>query len=237
MRVLLVSLMAVALASGCHTSSSSGTPSSSAPVSPDSSCSQLGGAVGVGDFCEIRNETTTYKFAVRFPIGYPDPQAVADYVKRTRTDFMDWIGAYSGPPRSYPFELDMTGAAFRSGDGEQGTRSLVFTVGNNTGVHPVATYKAFNYSLVEHAPITFETLFKPGSNPLSVLNPIVGTVILKRDPTATEAANDLTADSYQQFAITDDTIVFYFNQDGLLPHEDGPLQVAVPRSEVAPMLS
>ena len=80
-------------------------------------------------------------------------------------------------------------------------------------------------------------MFKPGSNPLAVLNPIVRQHLLTRDPTAAAAADDLTAASYQQFAITDDAIIFFFNQDGLLPHEDGPLQVTVPRSELASMLA
>jgi hypothetical protein len=47
----------------------------------------------------------------------------------------------------------------------------------------------------------------------------------------------LTATSYQQFAITDDAIIFFFNQDGLLPHEEGPLEVTVPRSQLAPVLA
>jgi hypothetical protein len=38
-------------------------------------------------------------------------------------------------------------------------------------------------------------------------------------------------------AITDNAIVFFFDQDGLLPHEDGPLQVTVPRSDLASMLA
>jgi len=125
------------------------------------------------------------------------------------------------------------GKAYQSGD----TRSLVLTIGNDTGVHPVTTYQAFNFSLSDHAPVAFETLFKPGSNPLAVLNPIVRQHLLTRDPTAAAAADDLTAASYQQFAITDDAIIFFFNQDGLLPHEDGPLQVTVPRSELASMLA
>jgi hypothetical protein len=31
--------------------------------------------------------------------------------------------------------------------------------------------------------------------------------------------------------------LFFFDQDGLLPHEEGPLQVTVPRSELAPILT
>ncbi len=49
--------------------------------------------------------------------------------------------------------------------------------------------------------------------------------------------DDLTAAAYQEFAITDDAIIFFFNQDSLLHHEQGPLEVAVPRSELASILA
>jgi hypothetical protein len=32
-------------------------------------------------------------------------------------------------------------------------------------------------------------------------------------------------------------VIFFFDQDGLLPHEDGPLEVSVPRTELAPLLA
>lgn len=60
---------------------------------------------------------------------------------------------------------------------------------------------------------------------------------MSRDPQASAAADDLTATSYQQFAITEDAIIFFFNQGGLLPHEEGPFQVTVPRSDLASVLA
>jgi hypothetical protein len=42
---------------------------------------------------------------------------------------------------------------------------------------------------------------------------------------------------YQNFAITDDAVIFFFNQDGLLSHVDGPLTVKVPRTELAALLA
>jgi hypothetical protein len=43
--------------------------------------------------------------------------------------------------------------------------------------------------------------------------------------------------AYQNFAIADDAVIFFFNQDGLLPHEDGPLEVDVPRTDIASLLA
>ena len=198
---------------------------------PGSACAQLGGTVGSDQVCEVSASTTTYELNFRFPTDYPDQQSVADYLAQKRKDFVDWVGANSLPSRTHPAELDVIGRAYQS----SGTQSLVFDVGEDTGVNPVTTFKAFNYNLATGAPITFDTLFKPGSDPLAVLNPIVRQQVAKRDPTVT--VGDLTASSYQQFAITDDAIIFFFNQDGLLPHVDGPLEVTVPRSDLASMLA
>ncbi|MFN8033714.1 MAG: esterase [Mycobacterium sp.] len=202
-----------------------------AGAAPGSACAQLGGTVGSDKVCEVRYSTTNYDLTFRFPTDYPDQQSVADYLTQKRKDFVDWVGANSLPSRTHPAELDVIGRAYQSSE----TQSLVFDIGEDTGVHPVNTFKAFNYNLATGAPITFDTLFMTGTDPLAVLNPIVRQQAAKRDPTAT--VGDLTASAYQQFAITDDAIIFFFNQDGLLPHVDGPLEVTVPRSDLASMLA
>lgn len=184
----------------------------------------------------MHSATAAYTISMRFPTDYPDQEAVVDFLTQRRTDFIDWVDK-AGQGRTMPAMLDVTGKAYQSGDEHSGTRSLVLSLGEDTGVHPVATYKAFNYSLAAHAPITFDTLFKPGTNPIAVLKPFVAQAALARDRKAGKAVDDLTANSYQQFAITDDAIIFFFNQDGLLPHEMGPLEVTIPRSALVSILA
>ena len=70
-----------------------------------------------------------------------------------------------------------------------------------------------------------------------MLNPIVQRELDKRGPTGSLSLDDLGATAYQDFAITDDAVIFFFNQDGLLPHEKGPLTVEVPRTELATLLA
>jgi Protein of unknown function (DUF3298) len=112
----------------------------------------------------------------------------------------------------------------------------VFDVGTSGGVHPVTTYRAVNYDLSKHAPITLDTLFKPGTQPMEVLNPIVQPELDKHGATGSLTLDDLGAKAYQNFAITDNAVLF-FNQDGLLPHEKGPLTVEVPRTQIASFLA
>jgi len=229
MRTALAVLTVLMITSGCHALSTPGLDRDT------SACLNLGGTIGSDGFCDIHDSTATYKIVMRFPTGYPDQEALADYLAQRRKDFVEWVD--TAPDRTAHHELDVTGAAYRSGYRKAGTESLVLTIGSDTGVHPVTAYKAFNYSRKDHAPVNFETLFKPGSNPVAVLKPFVAQKALARDRKAGKAVDDLTAMSYQQFAITDDAIIFFFDQDGLLPHEDGPLEVAVPRSELASILN
>lgn len=206
-------------------------------ASSASACTDLGGTLGSDDICDVHDGATNYSLTFRFPIGYADQQAVTDELKRRRTDFIEWVRGNSAPPPTHPYELHVTGEAYHSGTREHGTQSLVLTFGNDTGVHPVRTYKAFNFSMTNHSPFTFEALFRPGADPVPIVNPIVRQEILKRDPTAFAAVNGLTTSSYQQFAVTDDAVIFFFNQDGVMPHHDGPLEVTVPRSALASILA
>jgi len=206
------------------------------PASLRTACAAFGGVVGADQFCQVHDTSAISDLTLQFPVDYPDGPAVADYLTRSRENFLDRVDANPAPARAAPFALAVVGRVYQSGDRQSGTQSLVLTVGDDTGVHPVTIFKTFNYDLAARAPITFATLFQPGSDPVSVLNPLVRPMISARDPAAPAARGELTAASYQQFAITDDVITFFFNQDGLLPHEDGPLEVAVPRGGIASIL-
>ena len=70
----------------------------------------------------------------------------------------------------------------------------------------LARFRAFNFDLGKRAPVTFDTLFKPGAKPLEVLNPIV------RRELGAPAAH-LDANVYQNFAITADAVLFFFGKD------------------------
>lgn len=182
--------------------------------------------------CESRSETAQYTIDIQFPADYAELQAVTDYVTQRRTDFIDWVRGSS--PSPMPYELSIDGTTSRSGASGSGTQSLVLTVYSDTGVHPVTTFSAFNYDEATDTAITFGTLFKPDSAPLEILNPIIMGQLADRDIHLTEP---LDADDYRSFSITDTEITFYFNQDGVIPHEFGPREVSVPRSDLAQILA
>ena len=77
--------------------------------------------------------------------------------------------------------LDAKGTAYRSRTPPRGTQSVVFEMYQNVGgAHPQTWYKAFNYDLSKRAPVTFDTLFKPGTKPLDVIFPVVQAELQKQ---------------------------------------------------------
>jgi hypothetical protein len=241
-KTLVIAAWAAAVLTGC--ASSTGSPAHDAPAGPatatsttvaKSACDTIGGTVGPDQTCHLDSDNARYTLDFRFPVDYPDQQALADLVTQRRDGFVDWVGDM--PPSSVAYALHMIGEAFHSGTPASGTQSLVFTIGTDGGVHPVTTYEALNFDLSKHVPITFDTLFQPGTRPLEVLNPIVQRELDKRGATGSLSLDDLGVKAYQNFAITDGAVIFFFNQDGVLPHENGSLEVQVPRTEIASLLA
>jgi hypothetical protein len=238
--VVLSGAVVVAGVAGCG-ASGTGTPgappAASATVahspadSAQSPCDTLGGTSDPDGTCHVHSETPTYTLDFRFPVSYPDMQPVTDFIAHKRDEFIDWLKKYP-VPNSISSALNIVGTSYES----SGTKSLVLDIGTEGGVHPVTTYKAFNYDVQKRAPITFDTMFKPGDAPLAVLNPIAQQELDKREATDISAA-DAGLDTYQNFAITDDSLIFFINQDGAFPHYVGSLRITVPRSELGPLLA
>lgn len=227
-RTMLIALVSAFVVVGAAT-----TPTPAA-ATPATACAEVGGTIGADQTCRVSEETPDYTLDFQFPVDYPDQQALRDYVTQRRDGFIEWVAELSPSPY---FALHIIGSSYQSGAPASGTRSLVLTVGTDGGVHPVTTYKAFNYDMTKQVPITFDTLFKPGTQPLAVLNPIVQRTWENRGGTGPLSFHDVDSRTYENFALTDEAVLFFLNQDGLLPHEAGDLKVTVPRSEIESLLA
>jgi hypothetical protein len=221
------------------------TTSTSATASPSSTrtimttapsaCSDLGGTVGAANLCTVHTETPAYTIDMRFPVDYPDQRGLSDLLTRERDQF---VQAVSKPPQSpHPKALDITPTTYRSAAGD-GTESVVFEeYADYGGAHPVTFYDALNYDLGKKAPITYETLFKPGTDPVAVLDPIVKAEFEKRLEGVPIDDNINGAKIYQNFALTDDAVIFFIGQGEWAFEAAGPQQFSVPRSALASILA
>ena len=246
MRNLAAALLATGLVAGLAT----------APVAAaQSACAELGGTVDPDQVCQVHVANPTYTLDFTFPADYPDQQAITDYLRQTRDGFVN----VSDMPGSWnlPYVLDARGTDYRSGGGEPagpapqpqaaaaqqddtGTRSVVFEVYENVGgAHPQTWYKAFNWDLEAEAPITFDTLFRPDTRPLEVIYPIVQADVARQlgVDAPISPTDGLDPAKYQEFALTDEELIFFFGQGEIMAGAGGALRATVPRSAVADMLA
>ena len=226
-------LRLAALLAACVTAGATGTGVAAA----QSGCSDLQGTVGPDGVCKVHVQNAIYTLDMSFPNDYPDQSPLVAYLTQARDGFVNV--AEDPDANNLPYQMDADGAGYRSGPPTGGTRSVVFTVWQNVGgAHPQTFYQAFNWNVATSAPITFDTLFKAGTKPLDVIYPEVNKYLQKQgmiDPLAQSAGLDPA--KYQNFALTDDALLFFFSQGEMLAESAGPVQASVPRAAVAPMLA
>jgi Protein of unknown function (DUF3298) len=210
-----------------------GCGTASATPAAEQGCTDLGGTVAADQTCHVHSETSSYTMDIGYPLDYPDPKAVSEFIASDRQEFLDWIPKFGGDGRNRPYLHNASAKTYRSA--RPPTQSLVLGIDDDTGAahqgHPGTSYKTFAYDLTKQAPITFDTLFKPGSKPLDVLAPIVRREL--HAPTL-----ELLPLDFQNFALTDDAVIFFFGEGQVIPGENnGPHQISVPRSELAPLMA
>jgi hypothetical protein len=230
MRILRVAAILVAGVLACSTGIST--------AAGQSACADLGGAVGPDGICTVHAANPTYTLNFSFPNDYPDQAALTGYLTQARDGFIN----VADNPDAYnlPYELDAKGAGYSSGSPTGGTQSVIFTMWQNVGgAHPQTYYQSFNWDVDKRAPIKFDTLFKPGTKPLDLIYPAVEQDLQKQQGVIDGIPPSVGLDpsKYQNFALTDDAVLFFFSQGELFAEAAGPVQASVPRSTLAPLLA
>lgn len=199
-------------------------------------CAGLGGVVAAAPMCHVQASGPKYTLDMTFPVDYPDQQALTDYLTQNRDGFVNV--ANGSPQRDHPYQMEATSELHASGEPPQATRSVVLKFFQDLGgARPSTWYKAFNYNVGTKRPITFDTLFAPDIDAMDTIFPIVqrdlehqtGLGITILPSTGLDPAH------YQNFAITNDDVIFYFAQGELLPPFSGARQARVPRSAIPPL--
>lgn len=194
-------------------------------------CGSLGGTIRNG-YCQITAAEPGYSLDLRYPLGYPAEDAVIGYLGQARDGFLNLAG--EPDTRGRPYEFDVTAQEMRSVN----TRSVVLTLFQNVGgAHPSTWYKSFTYDIARGIPVTFDTLFAPGTRALDVIFPLVQNK-LEADTGLTggiSPGDGLDPAHYQNFAVTDDAVIFFFGRGELLPSYAGETSVSLARSSIPPL--
>jgi hypothetical protein len=207
-------------------------PATAAPPT----CASLGGTMPDAQTCRLHTSAPTYTLTMTFPADYPDEQALTDYITQNRDGIVSV--AQSSGTRDQPYQMEATTEQHVAGQPPHNTRSVVLKFFQDLGgSRPTTWYKAFNYNLGAKQPITFDTLFAPGTTPLDSIFPLVQRELAHQNPlgAAILPSTGLDPSHYQNFAITDDQLIFYFAPGEMLPAFAGPCQAQVARNAIPPL--
>jgi hypothetical protein len=130
--------------------------------------------------------------------------------------------------------MDVTSETFSSAQ----TQSVVLKIFQDVGgAHPTTWYKAFTYDLGQRRPVTFESMFPAGTKPLDAIFPIVRSELERQTGLigVISPGDGMDPSHYQNFAITDDAVIFFFGQGELLPSDAGATSASVPRMSLPPL--
>jgi hypothetical protein len=237
-RTALTIAMVICAATACASAATTPKPQPPPAADMQSACLDLGGTIDTNRLCHAHTSGPDYTTDFSFPADYPDQLAITDYLRHVREDFITSVADMTG--RESPHRLDVTAKVFRSGTPASGTQSVVFaSYSESGGAHPVTSYEAFNYDLGKRSPITFDTLFKPDTNPLAVLDPIVQREmdLHWRGNGGPAPPNTLGDKVYRDFALTDEAVIFFIGQGAWLPEVAGPQRVSIPRTDLGAILT
>jgi hypothetical protein len=208
-----------------------------AGAAPKNYCTELKG-IETSGVCKIALTDPGYTVDISFPTAYPDLKSVADYISKTRDDFLNI--ARGSAARTSPYALSITATKYGSAIPPRGTTGMVLTTYQNVGAaHPQISYKSFNWDQTYRKPITWETLWQPTADPLPVVFRTVQNDVNAQagQPVPISPEAGLDPANYQNFAVTNDGVIFFFSRGTLLPEAAGAMQVLVPRSLIDPMLA
>jgi len=206
-------------------------------AAPKSYCADIKGT-DTGTVCQIQLTDPGYTVSISIPSNFPDLKAVTRFVAQARDDFLNV--AKSSTPREAPFALDIVAATYNSFVPPRGQLSVVLKVYQNVGAaHPQTSFKSFVWDQAYRKLVTYETLWQSGVDPLPIIFPAVQSALQQQagQPVPIAPVAGMDPANYQNFAITNDGVIFFFSQGGLLPEAAGATQALVPRSVIDPLLA
>ena len=196
-----------------------------ASAGPDG-CADLGGVVQTQGLCHIEVDTPTYQFQAKYPVDYPDVAGIIGYLTQERDGLIN--SAQAPGAWNLPYALKVNANSFRS----ERTRSVVLMLVEFTGgAHPTNWPRAFNFDVDRNQPITFDAVFPPGitAEIFPIMQDEMGRLGVRG---LLSPERGLDPSLYQNFAITDDSVIFFFGRGELLPTS---MSVTVPREQISPL--
>jgi peptidoglycan-N-acetylglucosamine deacetylase len=187
---------------------------------------------------------TGFDISVRYPlsiVSYDFAQTqIAQFIADSTQNFLSAFSATDLPEFvTSPWFLDIASEEMAYSDD---IISVVMTVSDYTGgAHGNVFYKTFTFDLSTEKQLTLNDLFT-APDPLPTLFPLVSQELQNQmdgyaDLTWIEDGTGLNIDNYQNFAVGEDELIFFFPPYQVAPYAAGSFQVRIPFSAIQTILA
>lgn len=186
-------------------------------------------------------------FGLSISIDYPlavmgmgDIETRVDtFIVERRTQFITWFTEGLGYPMIAPWDLSIF---YETTSTAKGYNTLIFTIYDYTGgAHGNTTFQTFTYDAVTGEVYGLFDLFQEEFDPMPTLSSLVQSQLLATMGDMTDAdwiAAGTGEDpaNYQNFALTDTDLIFYFPPYQVAAYAAGPQVVSIPLANLATIL-
>ncbi len=189
-----------------------------------------------------------YTFTVNYPqiqnAGSPGLTAFNQASQKLATDLMASYQANikNNPPIATP-EPGLPGsfmeAKYQVIHGSDGLLSIRFTIADywSGAAHPNSYSMVLNFNLITGQPLALKDLFLPGAGYLQTIADFCAADLQKRDRLGFPEGVAPKAENFQNWAIADQGLIFYFDPYQVAAYAMGPQKVSIPYSALKPILN
>lgn len=168
-------------------------------------------------------------------------QTVDAFISQTRADFIQsYTPDFSLPNYANNWEMDVSYERFPFSED-------IFTLRLNMyyytgGAHPNLDFKTFTFDLAQQKELTLADIFRQDVNPWPVIAPLVEQNIIEQlgeevDTEWVHTGSGENPDNYQHFALTPDSLIFFFPPYQVTAYAFGPVTVEIPLAAISDLLN
>jgi len=183
---------------------------------------------------------------VDYPLAmaqYPEAAKTIDaFITDQQKSFIaSYTPDYTLPAHTNDWSMNITNEIYKYSEDIQ---TVVFDVSFYTGgAHPNSGYTTMTFDVKQGKQLELKDLFLNGTVPLDVISKLAQTDLKKQlvdmfDETMLEAGTTATTpDNYKNWALTDKSLIFFFDPYQVAPYAAGPQKVEIPFTTLHTLLA
>lgn len=195
---------------------------------------------GTGDPCTITETTDTYEITVTYPAAfvseYPFTEtAIDDFLTTVQENFKTAAAEVDTDLAPGPLTQIITFTEYPYSDDLVGIRFIVSEYLG--GANPNAFVRTFTFDVEDEEPVTLDDLFRPGTNYLERLSTLAEADLREQfgDAVFVDGLAP-TEENFANFNLTDNALLFTFNEYQAAPGAAGTPEVEIPLFRLSDIL-